>query len=349
MAPKFQDYYETLGVARTATAEELKLAFRRHARLHHPDVARDKIAGEAKFKELNEAYEVLSDPAKRKRYDALGAHGPDAGSDHDVPRSHRPRRSAAGPPDFEFNGTGFSDFFESYFAGADAGFTHAGPDVEADLLVTLDEALHGATRQITLRRPGRGDAAERNDTYQVGIPAGVREGKRIRLAGQGGTGPGGATAGDLYLRVRLARHPDFTVDGADLHCDLALAPWEAVLGVQATIPTLDGRMSLRVPPGTGCDCARSDCAGTTAPAATFTPPPGCAPRIPFRSRNRNSGASWRGSPPSNRERNHDLPLPVFSAVPESIPPRTEHHRLTVTRNGHAATAAVRPCPARSWT
>ena len=110
--------------------------------------------------------------------------------------------------------------------------------------------MRGSVRKVTLRRPGPDGVAERSDTYQVRIPPGVREGQRIRLAGQGGAGLGGGTAGDLYLRVRLARHPDFTVQAADLHCDLALAPWEAVLGVQAKIPTLDGPTSLRVPPGT---------------------------------------------------------------------------------------------------
>ncbi len=271
MAVKFQDYYQTLGVARTATADELKQAFRNLARLHHPDVAKDKIAGEAKFKEINEAYEVLGDPAKRKRYDELGADAQSEGDNVSTPGGRRGRRSPPGTaqtePDVEFGGTGFSDFFESYFAGGRDGFgsrhsadprgfsgrgpfTQAGQDVEADLLVTLVEALRGSTRTVTLRRPGMEGEAERTNTYQVKIPAGVREGKRIRLAGQGGAGYGGAGAGDLYLRVRLARHPDFNVMESDLHCDLDLTPWEAVLGVQAKIPTLDGLMSLRVPPGT---------------------------------------------------------------------------------------------------
>ena len=117
----------------------------------------------------------------------------------------------------------------------------------------MEEALRGSRRKVTLRRPGLDGEAERTNTYQVRIPPGVREGQRIRLAGQGGTGMGGAAAGDLYLRVRLARHPDFSVQGADLYCDLDLAPWEAVLGVQAKIPTLDGLTSLRVPPGTAAD------------------------------------------------------------------------------------------------
>jgi len=270
MAVKFQDYYVTLGVARTASAEEIKLAFRKLARLHHPDVAKDKAAGEAKFKEINEAYEVLGDPAKRQRYDELGAdwqegaHGP-AGS----PGGQRNRAHASqGGPDFEFGGsTGFSDFFESFFAvGRDGfgsrhqaagragehedAFVHEGQDVEADLLVTLEEILRGAQRKVSLRRPGMDGEAARTNTYQVRIPAGIREGQRIRLAGQGGAGYGGGPAGDLYLRVRLARHPDFNVRGADLHYDLDLAPWEAVLGVKTKIPTLDGTTTLTVPAGT---------------------------------------------------------------------------------------------------
>jgi curved DNA-binding protein len=263
MAVKFQDYYETLGVSRTATPEEIKQAFRKLARIHHPDVAKNKVAGEVKFKEINEAYEVLSDPDKRKRYDELGADWQDGGA---AARGGGPggrTHPRGGEPDFEFGGTGFSDFFESFFGGGRDGFgsarpdggeeeafAHPGRDVEADLLVTLEEALRGSSRKVTLRRPGAHDGADRTDTYQVRIPPGVREGQRIRLAGQGGAGHGNATAGDLYLRVRLAKHPDFSVQEADLYFDLDLAPWEAVLGVQVKIPALDGPTSLRVPPGT---------------------------------------------------------------------------------------------------
>jgi curved DNA-binding protein len=268
MAVKFQDYYETLGVARAASPEEIKQAFRKLARLHHPDVAKNKVAGEAKFKEINEAYEVLGDPEKRRRYDELGENWQDGAG---VPAGHGGSRGRTRPPsggsDFEFDGTGFSDFFESFFGGGRDGFgsfrqspggaadeeepfVHQGQDVEADLLVTLEEALRGSQRKVTLRRPGGNGSADRTDTYQVRIPAGVREGQRIRLAGQGGAGTGGGAAGDLYLRVRLARHPDFSVQATDLYFDLDLAPWEAVLGVQAKIPTIDGLTSLRVPAGT---------------------------------------------------------------------------------------------------
>jgi curved DNA-binding protein len=254
MPVKFQDYYETLGLARTASAEDIKQAFRKLARLYHPDVAKNKVSGEVKFKEINEAYEVLSDPEKRRRYDELGPNWQDgAGGGPFAGGGNRARtRTHAGESEFEFGGTGFSDFFESFFGSGQGGdaFAQEGRDVEADLLVTLEEALRGSPRKVTLRRSGHNGAADRTDTYQVRIPPGVREGQRIRLAGQGGKGAGRGSAGDLYLRVRLARHPDFSVQGADLHCDLELAPWEAVLGVQTKIPTLDGPTTLRVPPGT---------------------------------------------------------------------------------------------------
>lgn len=266
MAVKFKDYYETLNVARTASPDELKQAFRKLARLHHPDVAKNKSAGEAKFKEINEAYEVLSDPEKRRRYDELGVHWQDPAPSAPPP-GYRSSRGAHVPPDesgFEFGGTGYSDFFESFFAGGRDGsgfsrrraaagpsdFAFPGSDVEADILVTLDEVLRGSPRTITLRRPSTDGEPERANTYHVRIPPGVRDGQRIRLAGQGEPGHGGGAPGDLYLRVRLARHPDLSVRDADLYYELALAPWEAVLGVRVKIPTLDGATSLRVPPGT---------------------------------------------------------------------------------------------------
>jgi curved DNA-binding protein len=268
MAVQFKDYYEILAVPRTASPEEIKQAFRKLARLHHPDVAKNKVAGEAKFKEINEAYEVLGDPDKRRRYDELGANWQDGGAPPEAGGGRRGRaRTGSRGQDFEFDGTGFSDFFESFFGSGrggfgstrwppgdagdgDEGFVQPGQDIEADLLVALEEALQGSRRKVSLRRPGQNGAADRLDTYQVRIPAGVREGQRIRLAGQGGAGHGGGAPGDLYLRVRLARHPDFSVEGADLHYDLELAPWEAVLGVQVKIPALDGLTSLKVPPGT---------------------------------------------------------------------------------------------------
>ena len=272
MPVEFKDYYEILGVPRTATADEIKKAFRKLARVHHPDVAKNKTAGEAKFKEINEAYEVLSDPEKRHKYDQLGAdweHGarftPPPGQGQGDGTYFRRGNFQEGESPFEFSGTGFSDFFEQFFAGTrdHAGSfrrtsPHAdqstmavrGHDAEADIMVTLEEALHGVTRQITVRRADEYGQNERSDTYQVKIPPGVREGKRIRLAGQGGPGRAGGPAGDLFLRVRLQKHPDFMVDGADLRYEVPVAPWEAVLGKKVSIPTLDGSAILNIKPGT---------------------------------------------------------------------------------------------------
>ena len=262
MAITFQDYYVTLGVPRTATPDEIKTAYRKLARLYHPDVAKNKATAGEKFQQLNEANEVLSDPDKRRRYDELGPDWQNAAGPAGAGRS----RPAGPDDDFEFGGTGFSDFFESFFGSGREGFrsTHGGArgsggrpdfsargeDIEADLQVTLEEALRGSVRQVTLRRPAHHGTAERNDTYNVRIQPGASEGLRIRLAAQGRPGSGGGAPGDLFLRVRLARHPDFTVQGAELHFDLELAPWEAVLGVQVKVSTLEGAALLRVPAGT---------------------------------------------------------------------------------------------------
>ena len=267
MAVQFRDYYETLGVSKTANDDEIKKAFRKLARQHHPDVAKDKKAAEEKFKQINEAYEVLGDPEKRKKYDELGANWNQPGGGFQPPPGWggQPgggfRRSTSpdgGGIDFEFGGTGFSDFFEAFFGGGrQAGFgggnfgqrrreAERGSDVEADIMVTLEEALHGSKRTISLRR-GKSDKVE---SYQVKIPKGVHEGQRIRLAGQGEAGAGGGKSGDLFLRVRLARHPDFTIEGADLIHEAKLAPWLAALGGELQVPTLEGHARLKVPAGT---------------------------------------------------------------------------------------------------
>src|SRR5713101_8520432 len=264
MPVQFRDYYETLGVPKTASEEEIRSAFRKLARKYHPDVAKDKKGAEEKFKEINEAYEVLSDSEKRKKYDQLGA-------DWNRPGGFQPPPGwGAQPPEggfyqwggddgvqFEFGGTGFSDFFEAFFGGgrgrsAFGGFggreatVERGADVEADILVTLEEALNGSTRTVSLRRAG----SNKVENYQVKIPRGVREGQRIRLAGQGETGVGGGKSGDLFLRVRLARHPDFSVEGSDLIHELKIAPWQAALGAEIEVPTLEGSVRLKVPAGT---------------------------------------------------------------------------------------------------
>ncbi|OGV74326.1 MAG: hypothetical protein A3K19_02710 [Lentisphaerae bacterium RIFOXYB12_FULL_65_16] len=267
MPVEFKNYYDVLGVARTATDAEIKQAFRKLARQYHPDVAKnkDKAAAERKFKEVNEANEVLSDPDKRRKYDELGANW------------NRPDRQASQPrggfdqgfeaaSEFHFDGTGFSDFFEQFFGSRgrpSGGFGRAGrygmggeptaqrgQDIEGDILVTLDEVLHGSTRTIRLQRVEPRTGQSTFQTLQVKIPPGVREAQLIRLAGKGQDGIGGGDSGHLYLRVKFAKHPDFRVRGADLYCDLELAPWEAVLGATVQIPTLDGMVALSIPAGT---------------------------------------------------------------------------------------------------
>ncbi len=266
MSVRFKDYYQSLGVARGASADDIKKSFRKLARQYHPDVAKNKKEAEEKFKEINEAYEVLSDPAKRKQYDELGADWKSGAEFRPPPHAggygrtqQRPGQSGA---DFQFEGTGFSDFFEQVFGsrmrggggfrrGATFGqedVAERGRDIEGDIMVTLEEAMRGSVRGVNVRRPvGR---IMREETYQVKIPPGVTEGQKLRLAGRGETGAGGGAAGDLFLRVRLAKHPDFEVDGHNLIHEAELAPWEAVLGASISVPTLGGQLSIKIPPGT---------------------------------------------------------------------------------------------------
>lgn len=274
MAVEFKDYYSVLGVSRTATDDEIKKAFRKLARQYHPDVAKDKKTAEAKFKEINEAHEVLSDPVKRRKYDELGpnwqagepGHAPPPGAQRSWGGTRR-----APQEEYHFGGTGFSDFFEQFF-GANAGagdvddlfrqarrrgaraeereYAARGQDIEGDILVTLDEALHGSMRSISLQRVNPETGEREVETFQVRIPPGAQAGRRIRVKGKGGPGSGGAEAGDLYLRVRLEAHPDFEARGVDLYHDLEVAPWEAVLGAQVVVPTLSGSVKLRIPAGT---------------------------------------------------------------------------------------------------
>lgn len=270
MAVQFRDYYETLGVSKTATDDEIKSAFRKLARKFHPDVAKDKASAEEKFKQINEAYEVLSDKEKRARYDQLGADWNQPGGGQPPPGWGSQRRGAnpfgggngGGGVEFEFNGTGFSDFFEAFFGGGRgqsafgggaatefgrrASGAERGSDVEADIMVTLEEALHGSKRTVSFRRT----SSSKMETYQVKIPRGVHEGQRIRLAGQGEAGARGGKSGDLFLRVRLARHPDFSVEGSDLVHEVELAPWQAVLGSEIQVPTLEETRRLKIPAGT---------------------------------------------------------------------------------------------------
>src|SRR5216117_930331 len=285
MPVQFRDYYETLGVPKTASEDEIRSAFRKLARKYHPDVAKDKKAAEEKFKEINEAYEVLSDPEKRKKYDQLGADWNRPGGFQPPPQwqgqqpgggFYQSGGDGGGGVEFEFGGTGFSDFFEAFFGGgrgrsAFGGFggreatAERGADVEADILVTLEEALHGSTRTVSLRRAG----SNKVENYQVKIRRGVHEGQRIRLRGQGEAGVRGGKSGDLFLRVRLARHPDFTVEGSDLIHEVKIEPWQAVLGGELQVPTLEGNARLKLPPGTQAE-RRFRLRGHGLPTATGT-------------------------------------------------------------------------------
>ena len=257
---QFKDYYQTLGVTRDVTADDLKKAFRKLARKYHPDVSKEADA-ELHMKEVNEAYAVLSDPEKRAAYDQLG-------------RGYQPGQDFRPPPDwdagFEFSGQGFSpheatdysDFFAELFGrmgGARAsarhtraGFRAQGEDHHAKVLLDLEDAFSGATRQIALRVPqmdARGRVHLTNRTLNVKIPKGVRAGQVIRLAGQGAPGLSGAPAGDLLLEVQFKPHPRFRTEGRDLHLTLPVAPWEAALGAIVAVDLPHGSVKVRIPEG----------------------------------------------------------------------------------------------------
>ena len=278
MAVKFQDYYEVLGVSRTATADDIKKAYRKLARKYHPDVNPGDKTAEEKFKQIGEAYAVLSDPEKRQRYDQLGEDWK-AGADFTPPPGWEGGRVEYGDFGDLFGAGrgpgGFSDFFEALFgarrgARAGAGFAMRGQDVEAAIELSLEEAHHGATRTITLQATAvcptcngsgmqdkqtcatcRGlGVVTRPKTLDVTIPAGVRHGSVIRLAGQGEPGTGNAPAGDLLLHVQLRPHPLFHVlGGGDVEIELPVAPWEAALGTKVRVPTIDGAVDMTVPAG----------------------------------------------------------------------------------------------------
>jgi curved DNA-binding protein len=259
---QFRDYYQTLGVARDATADDIKKAFRKLARKYHPDLSKEPDA-EARMKEVNEANAVLSDPEKRAAYDALA-------------RGYRPGQEFRPPPDwdanFEFSGSGFgaeaagfSDFFaelfgrmgarprEAGFGRREARFEAHGEDHHAKIVLDIEDAWLGATRQISLRVP-RMDSSGRvvldTRTLDVRIPVGVREGQLIRLAGQGSPGFGGGPPGDLLLEVHFRPHPRYRASGRDLLVDLPVAPWEAALGSVIPVPLPDGSLlKVRIPAG----------------------------------------------------------------------------------------------------
>ena len=270
MSVKYKDYYKVLGVERKASQEEISKAFKKLARKYHPDLNPGDDQAEEKFKEANEAYDALKDPEKRKLYDNLGANW-QQGQDFRPPPGFENMnfdfRGHGGGGGFSgFGGGGHSDFFEFIFgqmggqAGGMGGFggfgdqgaegaygqsryNARGQDVEAELTLALEEAQRGGAKSITLR------AANGPKSLNVNIPAGVKDGQRIRLSGQGDADYGGGQAGDLYLRVRYAPHPRFTVEGANIVLDLPLAPWEAATGAAVNVPTLEGQVELKVPAG----------------------------------------------------------------------------------------------------
>jgi len=270
MSVSFKDYYQLLGVSKTASQDELSKAFKKMARKYHPDLNPDNAEAEKKFKEINEAYEVLKDQEKRKLYDSLGPnwqHGqnfqPPPGFD-----SSRFRTYTSGGPQFEGGLGGFSDFFETIFGGqfrGEQGFQQdpfsggfgprqaRGRDVEVGMELSLEDAFSGGSRTISFQEQVLGpDGMPRTETksLQVNVPAGIKNGSRIRLAGQGSPGMRGGHNGDLYLKIKIAAHPAFKLEGNSIVYDLPLAPWEAALGTKVRVPTLSGAVEMNIPPGT---------------------------------------------------------------------------------------------------
>jgi curved DNA-binding protein len=277
---EFKDYYATLGLAKTATDKEIKQAYRKLARKHHPDVNPGDKSAETRFKEINEAYEVLGDPDKRRKYDELGANwrmyeqaqqqgqpwgagSPFGGGGEEGawtinmgggPGGYRTMTEEE-MRDLFGNEDPFSDFFRTFFGGggaardargrgARAARTQHGRDIEHEVELTLEEAFHGATRRIAITHGGH----TRN--VDVRIPVGVKDGSRVRVAREGEPGANGGSSGDLYLRVRIRPHAVFERKGDDLHTRVAVPVTTAVLGGEAQVPTITGSVRLKIPEGT---------------------------------------------------------------------------------------------------
>ncbi|MGE4538750.1 MAG: DnaJ C-terminal domain-containing protein [Desulfovibrio sp.] len=287
MSVEYKDYYKLLGVSKTASQDEISKAFKKLARKHHPDLNPNDPEAEKKFKEFNEAYEVLKDPEKRKLYDSLGAdwqHGQNFQRPPGFENAHYNFGGAGGQ---QFDAGAFSDFFETIFGGGMGGgmgggrarFTQGGPfggfggaggpggfgggggysrgpsrgaDANATLELTLEEAYKGGAKAISLQEQTIGpDGSPRlgTKTLSVNIPAGVREGGKIRLSGQGNPGRAGGKPGDLYLKVKILPHSLFKLEEGNVILDLPLTPWEAALGAKVRVPTLDGAVEMQIPAG----------------------------------------------------------------------------------------------------
>jgi curved DNA-binding protein len=247
---EYKDYYQIMGVSREAAADDIKRAYRRLARKYHPDVSKEKDA-EERFKEIGEAYEVLRDPEKRAAYDALG--------------TRKPGEEFRPPPDWQFDrgdnvdAGAHSDFFDQLFGGLGRGrgsFRSRGFDTAGQVEITLEEAFRGTERRLSLQRVAvdeHGRPKPAPQQLDVRIPAGVIDGQKIRVAAQGQPGVGGGPAGDLFLEVRLLPHRWFRADGRDLWIELPVTPWEAALGETVRVPTLGGKVDLKLPKGSQTD------------------------------------------------------------------------------------------------
>ena len=287
MAVAYKDYYEVLGVPKTASEKDIKSAYRKLARKWHPDANPDNPKeAEEKFKELQEAYAVLSDPEKRQKYDVLGSDWESASRQADRQRQYRTQRG----PAVEYGdlgdlfgrgaaagGDGFSDFFDTFFSNvgrrttaSSARSPHRGRDLEGSIEIALDDAYAGGTKSISIQLEDRcpvcgGTGVKhqqicpnchgtgtvlQNKTLEVKIPKGVRDGQRIRLAGQGGSGIHGGPSGDLYLTIHIKPDDQFERDGDDLYIDLPVSIYDLVLGGEAHVPTLTGGVTMTIPPRT---------------------------------------------------------------------------------------------------
>lgn len=250
---EYQDYYKILGVERDASVDDIKKNYRRLARKYHPDVSKEPQA-EEKFKQVNEAYEVLKDTEKRKAYDQFGSQWKQ-GQGFEPPPGWQQHAGGAGQGGWQSaSGGDYSDFFESIFGGGFSGFggqQHSrvmrkrGQDINGKIDITLEEAFSGATKTVSLERSSSHSPQQLN----VKIPKGVTQGQQIRLGNQGGTGVGGAPNGDLFLKVNLLPHRFFSVTDRDVQLKLPITPWEAALGAELTVPTLGGQIKLKIPAG----------------------------------------------------------------------------------------------------